>query len=89
MLWVLRWECLFSRLGLQFDELDNKWSTLEEISCGVSQGSVLGPLLFLIYINNLPNQCRATKSIFFADETSILAKGDNRECIKNLEEDTK
>ena len=46
-------------------------STVQNISCGVPQGSVLGPLLFIIYTNDLPNCLNQTKSILFADDTTI------------------
>ena len=41
------------------------------VSCGIPQGSNLGPLLFLVYINHLPNCLRLTSPRMFADDTNI------------------
>ena len=46
------------------------------INHGVSQGSVLRPILFLLYINDLANTSNL-KTLLFADDTALLASGDN------------
>ena len=54
----------------------SKW---EMIKCGVPQGSILGTLFFLIYINDLPTLInKDNNTVLFADDTSVIITDSNR-----------
>ena len=65
----------------QFVSINGYNSGLMPVICGVSQGSVLGPLLFLIYINDLHKAIRYCKVHHFADDTNLFH---TNKSVKNL-----
>jgi hypothetical protein len=61
-------------------------STQEKIKQGVPQGSVLGPIFFLIYINDIPKLApTGTKILLYADDTGIIVTSPN---LENYEKET-
>ena len=57
-------------------------STLKPVSIGVPQGSILGPLLFLLYINDFPNISQNAKFLMYADDTAIFFESDNLSALQ-------
>ena len=55
----------------QFVDLNGSKSSLKKIYTGVPQGSILGPLLFLIYINDLPSVSDLLNMLMYADDTTL------------------
>ena len=56
--------------------INTSYSSPSNLICGVPQGSILGPLLFLLYINDLP-QAVVSDSLLYADDTCIVFQHEN------------
>ena len=57
----------------QYVELDGVSSSFSQLSMGVPQGSILGPLLFLIYLNDIPNASNLFKYVLYTDDTTLFS----------------
>jgi len=68
----------------QYVVFNQNSSDLAPITCGVPQGSILGPLLFLLYINDLPLCSKNADFILFADDTNILFSHQDHKILENI-----
>ena len=59
----------------QICKVNQTMSNTRIVKCGIPQGSNLGPLLFLLYINDLPNCLTSSSTSMFADDTNISTQG--------------
>ena len=62
----------------QFVTINGENSSLTEIKYGLPQGSILEPLLFIIYINDIPNIYKYAQFILYADDANIITTGNNQ-----------
>jgi len=67
----------------QFTSLSGINSSFAYLACGVLQGSVLEPLLFLIYVNDIGNAVPYQAVKLFADDTNLFVFGDSLADIEN------
>ena len=64
----------------QYTVINSSKSALEDITCGVPQGSILGPILFLLYINDI-NHCTSLNLLSYADDTTIYTSNSNADTL--------
>ena len=75
-----RWLQSYLENRSQYVEINGKKSSRLPLPTGVPQGSILGPLLFILYINDLPSAANL-KCVKFADDSNHLISGKNLENI--------
>ena len=78
---ALKWFQSYLTDRKQYVLYNNVQSQTLDITCGVPQGSVLGPLLFLIYVNDIANCITHSKLIYFAYDTTVFLSS---KCINDL-----
>ena len=66
----------------QFTQVNDTMSSIQNINVGVPQGSILGPLLFLIYVNDIKHSTNLSV-LSFADDTTIFKSGSNENELFN------
>lgn len=59
----------------QYVDVNHNYSTVRPVKSGVPQGSILGPFLFILYVNELVNIDESVKYIIYADDTSLFFAG--------------
>ena len=63
----------------QFCAANGQKSMAREVTCGIPQGSCLGPLLFIIYLNDLENRLKFSQASIYADDTNVTIASDDIE----------
>ncbi len=87
---LLKWFESYLTDRKQYVFLNGVCSDTLLMTCGVPQGSVLGPLLFLLYINDLPSISDKLKFFLFADDTNIYYESDDLKSLeRNVNEELK
>ena len=66
------WNNIYLENRKQFAFFDKCNSDVRNISCGVPQGSIFGPKLFILYLNDICNGSNIVKFILFADDTNMF-----------------
>src|SRR3989442_9492515 len=68
----------------QFTVVSNNDSTTKTTTCGIPQGTILGSLLFLLYINDIPNSVNHSKIRLFADDSNLFIVSNNINTLFNV-----
>ena len=84
---ILNWFKAYLDNRRQLVSVNGSFSGFLPVTSGVPQGSILGPLLFLIYINDLPDSVLFSKPLLFADDTKCLISSTKDVSSHNMQQD--
>ena len=82
---ILNWITSFLNNRFQFVKINNSVSESLKVTSGVPQGSVLGPTLFIYFINDLPKVVHNAKIKIFADDTKVYNSVNDPENVNHLQ----
>jgi hypothetical protein len=78
-----KWVGIYLSGRKEFTTYNGSNSATTNIKCGVPQGSILGPILFLLYINDLGTISPTVSPIMFADDSNLFMSGNNLYSLSN------
>ena len=81
---VYNWIKEFLRLRIQIVVVEGKKSTFRIVISGVPQGTVIGPILFILYINDLIEVLKHSKGLSFADDTKLVKAISGMQSVSHL-----
>ena len=85
---TLNWIRSYLNNRFQYVKFNNTVSHFRKVTCGVPQGSVLGPKLFILYLNDIGTVLNKLKFIAFVDNTNLFSSGpDIKELLTTVEKE--